>query len=215
MTWEELLATEFAKPYMKDLQAFLKEEYRSRTIYPASSAIFHALGLTPFAEVRVVLLGQDPYHNPHQAQGLSFSVPAGEALPPSLQNMFKELDSDLGIKNTNGDLSSWARQGVLLLNATLTVREGMARSHYGKGWEAFTDCIITSLDRVERPIVFLLWGRDAQEKRTLIKGANHEIIASAHPSPLSASRGFFGSRPYSRTNDFLRTHGEKEIDWRT
>jgi uracil-DNA glycosylase len=212
--WSIFLDPEFEKPYYRQLREFLKEEYRSRTVYPDMYDIFSALKLTSFADTKVVILGQDPYHGPGQAHGLSFSVKPGVDIPPSLQNMFKELRDDLGcyIPN-NGYLVKWAEQGVLMLNAVLTVRAGIANSHRGKGWELFTDRVISVLNEREKPVVFLLWGANAQEKLRLIDRNRHHIIQSPHPSPLSAHRGFFGSRPFSRANRFLREIGSREIDW--
>lgn len=212
--WEPLLRSEFEQPYYRSLREFLKEEYRSRTVYPDMFDIYSALHLTPYSGTRVVILGQDPYHGPGQAHGLSFSVKPGVAIPPSLLNMFKELHDDLGCEiPNNGYLEKWARQGVLLLNAVLTVRSGQPNSHKGQGWETFTGRVIETLNRREKPVVFILWGSQAQAKLELIDASRHHIIRSPHPSPLSAHRGFFGSRPFSRTNAFLRSVGEPEIDW--
>ncbi|GAA4862783.1 uracil-DNA glycosylase [Paenibacillus vulneris] len=212
--WQALLASEFEEPYYKELRQFLKNEYNTRTIYPDMYDIFNALHLTPYASVKVVILGQDPYHGPGQAHGLSFSVKPGVPAPPSLQNMFKELQDDLGctIPN-NGYLVRWAEQGVLLLNTVLTVREGSPNSHKGMGWERFTDRVISHLNQREEPIVFILWGSHAQQKMQLITNRHHFILRSVHPSPLSAYRGFFGSKPYSQTNQFLKSIGSPEIDW--
>jgi len=212
--WAQYLDYEFKQPYYLRLRQFLKEEYRTRTIYPDMHHIYSALHLTPFAETKVVILGQDPYHGPGQAHGLSFSVKPGVAVPPSLQNIFRELQADMGctIPN-NGYLVRWAEQGVLLLNTVLTVRAGMPNSHRGKGWEKFTDQVIMTLSRRKQPVVFILWGSHAQSKIPLIDRSRHYIIQSPHPSPLSAHRGFFGSRPFSRTNEFLRRAGMEEIDW--
>lgn len=212
--WSPLLESEFAKPYYLQLRQFLINEYRARVIYPDRYDIFNALHLTPFAGTKVVIIGQDPYHGPDQAHGLSFSVKAGVSLPPSLQNIFKELQTDLGcyIPN-NGDLTKWADQGVLLLNTVLTVRQGSPNSHRGAGWETFTDMVITTLNQREKPVVFILWGAHAQAKQQLITSSSHYIIKSPHPSPLSANRGFFGSRPFSKANRFLKQTGSTEIDW--
>ncbi|MFH5185487.1 uracil-DNA glycosylase [Paenibacillus sp. TAB 01] len=213
--WAGLLEAEFEKPYYKELRQFLKQEYSHHTIYPDMHDIFNALHLTSYANTKIVILGQDPYHGAGQAHGLSFSVKPGVPAPPSLQNMFKELRSDLGIDIPNhGYLVHWAEQGVLLLNTVLTVREGMPNSHKGMGWEQFTDQVIRLLNDREEPIVFILWGSHAQQKAQLITNKRHEILRSAHPSPLSAHRGFFGSKPYSKANEFLNRHGEEEIDWR-
>ncbi|MBE5396198.1 uracil-DNA glycosylase [Brevibacillus borstelensis] len=212
--WAEILADEFEKPYYIQLREFLKTEYQSQAIYPDMYDIFNALHLTPYREAKVVILGQDPYHGPGQAHGLSFSVKPGVATPPSLQNIYKELQSDLGCTiPQHGYLVNWAKQGVLLLNTVLTVRGGNPNSHKGKGWEIFTDRVIAALNDRETPLVFILWGRHAQEKASFIDTNKHFIIASPHPSPFSANRGFFGSRPFSRTNQFLRSQGMKEIDW--
>ncbi|WIY61280.1 uracil-DNA glycosylase [Bacillus arachidis] len=212
--WESLLAPEFEKPYYQKLRQFLKEEYSTHVIYPNTNDIFNALHYTSYADTKVVILGQDPYHGPNQAHGLSFSVQPGVRTPPSLQNMYKELHADLGcdIPN-NGYLVKWAEQGVLLLNAVLTVRQGEANSHKGKGWEHFTDRVIELLNEREKPVIFILWGRHAQAKKKLITSSNHHIIESVHPSPLSARRGFFGSKPFSKVNNFLSSMGEKGIDW--
>lgn len=212
--WDNLLKEEFEKEYYLNLRKFLIEEYRTKKIYPNMYDIFNALKFTPYKDVKVVILGQDPYHGPNQAHGFSFSVKPGVKTPPSLRNMFKELNSDLGcfIPN-NGFLEAWAKQGVLLLNTVLTVRDGEANSHKGKGWEIFTDEIIKLLNKREEPIVFILWGRNAISKENLISNKYHKIIKSVHPSPLSATRGFFGSKPFSKTNDFLISIGEIPIDW--
>lgn len=212
--WQAILGEEFEKPYYRELRHFLKEEYETKTIYPKKEDIFNALHYTSYENVKVVLLGQDPYHGPNQAHGLSFSVQPGVRVPPSLRNMFKELQDDLGVPiPADGYLKSWADKGVLLLNTVLTVREGEAHSHKGKGWETFTDTIIQSLNAKEEPVVFLLWGRPAQSKLPLIDTDSHHVLSSAHPSPLSARRGFFGSKPFSKTNELLRNAGRGEIDW--
>ncbi len=212
--WAPLLEPEFEKPYYQQLRQFLVEEYNNEVIYPDKYDIFTALHLTSYEDVKVVILGQDPYHGAGQAHGLSFSVKPGITTPPSLQNIFKELQADLGctIPN-NGYLVEWAKQGVLMLNTVLTVREGVPNSHKGMGWETFTDRVIMTLNQREKPIVFILWGKHAQEKQQLITAPQHFILSSPHPSPFSANRGFFGSRPFSRANQFLRTVGNKEIDW--
>jgi uracil-DNA glycosylase len=212
--WAELIGDEFEKPYYQELRRFLKEEYRSGTVYPDMYDIYAALHLTPYREVKAVILGQDPYHGEGQAHGLSFSVKPGVPAPPSLQNIFKELQDDLGCRIPNhGHLIHWAKQGVLLLNTVLTVRANRPNSHRGKGWEIFTDRVISVLNEREAPVVFILWGRHAQEKKALITNKRHFVIESAHPSPYSANKGFFGSRPFSRTNAFLRSIGVPEIDW--
>ncbi|AIK37392.1 MULTISPECIES: uracil-DNA glycosylase [Bacillus] len=212
--WEPLLAPEFEKPYYQKLRQFLKEEYSTHVIYPKANDIFNALHYTSYKDTKVVILGQDPYHGPDQAYGLSFSVQPGVKTPPSLQNMYKELHADLGCEiPNNGYLVKWAEQGVLLLNAVLTVRQGEANSHKGKGWEHFTDRVIELLNEREKPLIFILWGRHAQAKKKLITNSNHHIIESVHPSPLSARRGFFGSKPFSKVNDLLSSMDEKKIDW--
>ncbi|PDY46254.1 uracil-DNA glycosylase [Bacillus pseudomycoides] len=213
--WEPLLAPEFEKPYYQKLRQFLKEEYSTHVIYPKANDIFNALHYTSYEDTKVVILGQDPYHGPDQAHGLSFSVQPGVKTPPSLQNMYKELHADLGCEiPNNGYLVKWAEQGVLLLNAVLTVRQGEANSHKGKGWEHFTDRVIELLNEREKPLIFILWGRHAQAKKKLITNSNHHIIESVHPSPLSARRGFFGSKPFSKVNDLLSSMDEKKIDWK-
>ncbi|GAM14601.1 uracil-DNA glycosylase, family 1 [Mesobacillus selenatarsenatis SF-1] len=196
------------------MREFLIEEYRTKTIFPEKDNIFNALRFTDYEDVKVVILGQDPYHGHGQAHGLSFSVKPGVKIPPSLRNIFKELNADLGYEvPDNGYLKKWAEQGVLLLNTVLTVREGNANSHRGKGWEHFTDKVITLLNEREKPAIFILWGKPAQSKLKLINEDKHKIIMSVHPSPLSARRGFFGSKPFSKVNELLKEQGEKEIDW--
>lgn len=212
--WLEQVECEFEKTYFQRLQSFLDEEYKHRTIYPNREDIFNALQLTPFHKVKVVLLGQDPYHGPGQAHGLSFSVQRGVKIPPSLRNIFKELHDDLGIPiPEHGYLKSWAEQGVLLLNTVLTVRAGEANSHQGKGWETFTDHIISCLNTREEPVIFLLWGKPAEKKRALIDESRHVILSTSHPSPLSAHRGFFGSKPFSNVNRILKEWNKEPIDW--
>ena len=214
-TWDGLLYSEFQKEYYIKLREFLKNEYATQTIYPEMGNIFNALKYTAYEDVKAVILGQDPYHGPNQAHGLCFSVQKGVKAPPSLQNMFKELNSDLGIPiPKSGELTSWARQGVLLLNTVLTVRAGQANSHKGMGWEIFTDRVIELLNMREKPIVFLLWGGPAKTKTKLITNPNHHILSTVHPSPLSAYNGFFGCKHFSKVNEILRSMGEKEIDWR-
>ncbi|MEC0249598.1 uracil-DNA glycosylase [Paenibacillus chitinolyticus] len=212
--WAELLSEEFEKPYYLKLREFLKQEYTERTIYPEMHDIFNALHYTAFKDVKAVILGQDPYHGPGQAHGLSFSVKPGVPAPPSLKNMFKEMKEDIGcpIPKT-GYLKHWADQGVLLLNTVLTVRAGEANSHKGKGWELFTDKVIETLNRKETPVIFILWGSHAQSKTQLIDLNQHGVIKAPHPSPLSAHRGFFGSKPYSKANAWLREQGIEPIDW--
>ncbi|MDG4657692.1 uracil-DNA glycosylase [Ectobacillus antri] len=210
--WHNLLEEEFQKTYYKELREFLKEEYATQTIYPPAQDIFNALHYTSYSDTLVVILGQDPYHGPNQAQGLSFSVNEGIKQPPSLKNIFKELHSDIGCPIPNhGSLVKWTKQGVLLLNTVLTVRQGEPNSHKGKGWEVFTDRIIELLNEREKPVVFVLWGKHAQAKIPLI--TRHPIIESAHPSPFAANKGFFGSKPFSRINEHLVRIGEKPIDW--
>ena len=211
--WDIILKDEFKKKYFRNLGCFIKSEYKTKTVYPRYKDIFKALRLTDYNDVSVVILGQDPYHGINEAHGLSFSVQDGVPMPPSLRNIFKELESDIGIKKTSTDLTSWANQGVLLLNSIMTVVKDSPLSHKAKGWEIFTDKIIEKLGERQKPVVFILWGSYARSKKELIKGKNHYIIESVHPSPLSASRGFFGSKPFSKTNNFLKKNGIKEIDW--
>ncbi len=212
--WLEELEAEFQKPYYKELYQFVKEEYNTTQIFPSADDIFNAFHLTPLSKVKVVILGQDPYHNVGQAHGLCFSVKPDVAVPPSLVNIYKELHDDLGcdIPN-NGYLIKWAEQGILMLNTVLTVRAHMANSHKGKGWEKFTDAAIQALNKQDRPIVFILWGRPAQMKKKMLNNPKHLILEAAHPSPLSAHNGFFGSRPFSKTNQFLQENGLEPIDW--
>jgi uracil-DNA glycosylase len=212
--WQDLLKEEFEKEYYLNLRQFLINEYRTRTVYPDKYDIFNALHYTAYKDVKVVILGQDPYHGPNQAHGLSFSVKPGIQPPPSLMNIYKELKDDVNcyIPN-NGYLKKWADQGVLLLNTALTVREGQANSHRNMGWEKVTDRIISLLNERKEPIVFILWGSNAQSKTSLITSTNHDIIKSVHPSPLSASRGFFQSKPFSQTNSILTSRGLPPIDW--
>lgn len=212
--WNIALHDELEKPYWNTLQEFVSRERERFIVYPPQPDVFNALHLTPFDETRVVILGQDPYHGPNQAHGLAFSVRRGVPIPPSLTNIFKELHADLGIPPAeHGCLEHWATQGVLLLNATLTVRAGVAASHHGKGWEKFTDAIVQTLGQGQRPIVFVLWGNSARQKRRLITGTHHRIIESAHPSPLSAHSGFFGTHPFSAINSGLHEFGSAPIDW--
>lgn len=213
-SWHELLKSEFEKPYFSELQNFLAVEYATRTIYPKEENIFNALNYVPFDKVKVVIIGQDPYHEPNQAQGLSFSVPENVEIPPSLVNIMTEIESDLGVKClTSGDLSRWAKQGVLLLNTVLTVRRGFANSHKGRGWENITSQIIKLLGNRKEPIVFLLWGSFAQSYAEFI-APHHFVLKAPHPSPLSAYRGFFGCKHFSKCNQFLSEHGQEPIDWR-
>ena len=212
--WDEVLAEQFQKPYYLQLRDFLKKEYESHTVYPLMVDMWTAFKLTPFEDVKVVVLGQDPYHGPGQAHGLSFSVKPGVKIPPSLRNMFKELQSEIGCAiPVTGTLTGWAEQGVLMLNTVLTVREGAAHSHRKQGWEQFTDEVIRRLSERDEPVVFILWGRPAQEKKKLIDLHKNAVIEAVHPSPLSASRGFFGSQPYSKANGILTGWNETTIDW--
>lgn len=212
--WDQLLEDEYKKEYFINLIEFLKKEYKQKTIYPKQNEIFNAFRYTSYDDVKVVIIGQDPYHGPKQAEGLSFSVSNDVLKPPSLQNIFKELESDLGIPfPEHNSLIPWAREGVLLLNAVLTVEEHKPASHSKIGWEIFTDHVIEVLNKREKPIVFILWGAFARSKKSLITNSKHYIIESAHPSPFSARNGFFGSRPFSKTNEFLRKNNIKEIDW--
>ncbi len=212
--WQEQLQESFEQPYYQQLRAFLKQEYAQQKIHPAMDHIYEALKLTPYHDVKVVILGQDPYHGPHQAHGLSFSVQPGVKIPPSLRNIYKELTDDLGIAPvSHGYLVPWAQQGVLLLNTVLTVREGQAYSHHGRGWEQLTDTIIEKLNQREEPVIFVLWGKPAQKKAALLDTSKHIIITAPHPSPLSAHRGFFGSKPFSKINQALLALGEEPISW--
>lgn len=213
--WNPMLRGEFAKPYWPALQAFVAEERQRHAVYPPPDAVFACLHLTPYAETRVLILGQDPYHGPRQAHGLCFSVGRDVPIPPSLQNIYLELRDDLGIEPApHGNLEAWARQGVLLLNTTLTVRAGQSASHQGKGWETFTDEVIRAVNAKDHRVVFILWGSHARKKKALIDLDRHVVIESAHPSPLSARNGFFGSRPFSRTNAALIEAGLEPINWK-
>ena len=213
--WLEALKPEFSKPYYKHLYDFVKEEYGKVVVYPPAEEIFNAFHFTPLHKVKVLILGQDPYHNVNQAHGLCFSVPESQKeIPPSLQNIYKELHDDLGLKiPNNGYLKKWADEGVLLLNTVLTVRAHQANSHQGKGWEQFTDAVIQAVNRENRPIVYLLWGRPAQSKSSMLNHPEHLILKAPHPSPLSAYRGFFGCRHFSQANAFLEAHGVEPVDW--
>ena len=212
--WNPILRAELDAPYFKDLQRFVAGERAQRSIYPPPAEVFSALHLTPYESVKVLILGQDPYHGAGQAHGLCFSVRPGVPLPPSLENIFTELEQDVGVRRPDhGCLDCWARQGVLLLNATLTVRAGQAASHQGKGWERFTDAVIEAVNRKPERVVFILWGASARKKKALIDTERHVIIESAHPSPLSARNGFFGSRPFSRANEALVAAGREPVDW--
>ena len=214
-SWDNVLKDDFGGENYQNLRRFLAEEYRTHTIYPDMHHIFSALKETAFEDVKVVIIGQDPYHNPGQAHGMCFSVMPGTDTPPSLVNVFKEIKSDLGIANTNPYLIDWAKQGVLLLNAVLTVRAGQAGSHRGKGWEILTDSIIKKLNERNEPIVFMLWGAYARSKKGYVTNPNHLVLECAHPSPLSAYNGFFGCKHFSKCNAFLTQNGLKPIDWRT
>ena len=214
-SWKDALSNEFNKDYFKNLTDFVRGEYLSgKIIYPSAKNIFNAFNLCPLSDVRVVIIGQDPYHEPGQAHGLCFSVESGVDLPPSLINIYKEIESDLGHKSiTNGDLTAWAKQGVLLLNATLTVRAHAAASHAGHGWETFTDAVIKTVAQNRKNVVYMLWGSFAQRKAEMVDKNENLVLTSAHPSPLSAYRGFFGNHHFSRANEYLIQHGQKPIDW--
>ena len=212
--WDNLLADQFQSEYYRKLRAFLVDEYNRYNVYPPADCIFNALKYTPYSKVKAVLLGQDPYHGPGQAHGLCYSVKKGVDVPPSLVNIYKELHDDLGCTiPDHGCLTKWANQGVLMLNTVLTVRAHQANSHRGIGWEEFTDAAIMALNGQDRPIVFILWGAPAQRKKAMLNNPKHLILTAPHPSPLSAYRGFFGSRPFSKTNEFLESQGEEPIDW--
>jgi uracil-DNA glycosylase len=213
--WETLLKDEFQKEYYQTLRVFLINEYKTQTIYPNMYNIFNALKYTSYEDVKVVIIGQDPYHQPNQAHGLAFSVLKGNRVPPSLVNIFKEIQTDVGINNLgkHGELTKWAQEGVLLLNNVLTVRDSCPNSHKGRGWENFTDDVIKILNQREKPMVFILWGANARAKARLVTNPNHLVLQSAHPSPLSAYNGFFGSRPFSKANNFLMANGMQPIDW--
>lgn len=212
--WLEAVGGEFKKPYYAELYKFVKEEYSNEIIYPPSDDIFNAMHLTPLSEVKVLILGQDPYHNEGQAHGLCFSVQPDVAIPPSLKNIYKELQADLGCSiPNNGYLVKWAKQGILMLNTVLTVRAHKPLSHQGKGWEEFTDAIIKAVNAQDRPIVYMLWGKPAQRKASMLNNPKHLILKAAHPSPLSASHGFFGCKHFSQANQFLEENGIEPIDW--
>lgn len=212
--WRKILEAETKADYWPELINFVNQERVSKSVYPKSAAVFKALELTPYKDVKVVILGQDPYHGPGQAMGLSFSVPEGVKSPPSLQNIYKELHDDLGVDiSKSGDLTKWAEQGVLLLNAVLTVQAGKPASHQGRGWEVFTDAVLRAVNEKPEHVVFILWGGFARKKKLLIDAHRHTIIESAHPSPLSAYAGFFGSKPFSKANRALLTHRQEPIDW--
>ncbi len=211
--WDIILKDEIKKDYFKKLGIFVKSEYKTKTIFPPYKNIFDALRFTDYDEVKVVILGQDPYHGLGEAHGLSFSVRENVKMPPSLQNMFKELNDDLGVRRTKSDLTDWTKQGVLLLNSIMTVEKDKPLSHKDKGWEIFTDTIISKLNDREDPVIFVLWGSFARSKKELITNKRHKIIESVHPSPLSANRGFFGSKPYSKINNYLKSMGKEEIKW--
>ena len=213
--WDEILDEEYKKEYFRKVVDFINEEYKIKTIYPMKSRILRSLVLTDYDDVKVVILGQDPYHGEGEANGLCFAVSNGIKLPPSLQNIYKELESDLGIPKSNvGNLECWAKEGVLLLNSVLTVEKDKAASHKGIGWETFTDAIIKKINEKDSPVVFILWGNFARSKKSLITNPKHYIIESTHPSPFSAYNGFFGSKPFSKTNNFLKKNNMKEINWK-
>ena len=212
--WAPVLREEYGKPYYRDLYQFVREEYSKNTIYPPADDIFNAFHLTPLSRVKVVIIGQDPYHEPGQAHGLCFSLQKGVDIPPSLQNIYKELNSDIGFEIPNhGCLTSWAEQGVLLLNAVLTVRAHAAASHQNKGWETFTDAVIRAVNDVDRPVVFMLWGGFARSKKAMLTNPKHLVLEAPHPSPLSAYRGFFGCKHFSQANAFLEKNGVEPVDW--
>lgn len=211
--WDSVLSEEFSKPYFKELENFLDDEYKTQTIYPKRENIFKALQYTPFSETKVVIIGQDPYHSEGQAHGLCFSVLDGVRFPPSLRNIFKELESDVGVVKQSGMLEAWARQGVLMLNTVLTVREGQPTSHKNRGWEIFTARVIEELNKKKTPVVFLLWGAHAEKIGQTVTNPIHKKLITVHPSPLSARRGFFGCRHFSKTNEFLRANNLSQIEW--
>ncbi len=215
-TWDKFLNEEFQKPYFKELSDFLKREYRTKTIYPPKKEVFSSFYFTDMDKVKVVILGQDPYHEPGQACGMCFAVKPGVQLPPSLQNIYKEIQDDLGIpmNYNNGYLVKWARQGVLLINSVMTVEKGRANSHAGHGWETFTNNVIEKINTLDQPVVYLLWGNNARQKKRLITNPKHLILETVHPSPLSVYRGFFGCRHFSKANEFLVKNGAEPIDWR-
>jgi len=213
--WDEILKDEFEKPYFKDLMNFVENEYKTKTIYPYFPNIFNALKYTDYDDVKVVILGQDPYHGTGEAHGLSFSVLEGVTKPPSLRNIFKELKADLDIDEPkSGNLVAWTKEGVMLLNSVLTVEKDKPASHQNRGWETFTDEVIRKINEREKPVVFLLWGSFAKSKKELITNKNHYIIESAHPSPFSANKGFFGTKPFSRANEFLKQNSQNEVNWK-
>jgi uracil-DNA glycosylase len=216
-SWQRALQNELSKPYLLQLAAFVARERAANVVYPSKEMVFNAFRKTPYEQVKVVIVGQDPYHGPNQAHGLSFSVPNAVLPPPSLQNIFKELHDDLGIEiPSHGCLTSWAEQGVMLLNATLTVRQGQPMSHHGKGWEVFTDAVIASLNERKEPLVFMLWGKSAQEKCRHVIGIRHTrhlVLTTTHPSPFSARHGFFGCRHFSKANEWLKKQGQSPINW--
>ncbi|MBQ1521960.1 MAG: uracil-DNA glycosylase [Erysipelotrichaceae bacterium] len=215
-SWDPFLNEEFQKPYFKELSAFLKREYETKTIYPPKKEVFSSFYYTDLDKVKVVILGQDPYHEPGQACGMCFAVKPGVQLPPSLQNIYKEIQDDLGIpmNYNNGYLVKWAKQGVLLINSVMTVEKGKANSHAGRGWETFTNHVIEKINTLDQPVVYLLWGNNARQKKSLITNPKHLILETVHPSPLSVYRGFFGCRHFSKTNDYLKRNGAEPIDWR-
>ena len=215
-TWDKFLNEEFQKPYFKELSEFLKREYRTKTIYPPKKEVFSSFYFTDMDKVKVVILGQDPYHEPGQACGMCFAVKPGVQLPPSLQNIYKEIQDDLGVpmNYNNGYLVKWAKQGVLLINSVMTVEKGRANSHAGHGWETFTNNVIEKINTLDQPVVYLLWGNNARQKKQLITNPKHLILETVHPSPLSVYRGFFGCSHFSKANEFLVKNGAEPIDWR-
>lgn len=214
MQWNDILSKEIVKPYYKELYNFIQKEYEKNTVYPPKDKLLNALSLTPFDDIKCVILGQDPYHGYNQAMGLAFSVPYGVEIPPSLQNIYKEIQSEFNYKmSDDGNLTKWAKQGVLLLNSVLTVQAGKPASHQGKGWETYTDAILKAVNKKKEPVVYFLWGSFAKSKKTLLNNPNHLILEAPHPSPLSAYRGFFGCNHFKKCNEYLTTNGVKPIDW--
>lgn len=214
MQWNDILSKEIVKPYYKELYNFVQKEYEKNTVYPPKDKLLNALSLTPFDDIKCVILGQDPYHGYNQAMGLAFSVPYGVEIPPSLQNIYKEIQSEFNYKmSDDGNLTKWAKQGVLLLNSVLTVQAGKPASHQGKGWETYTDAILKAVNKKKEPVVYFLWGSFAKSKKALLNNPNHLILEAPHPSPLSAYRGFFGCNHFKKCNEYLTANGVKPIDW--
>lgn len=214
MQWNDILSKEIVKPYYKELYNFVQKEYEKNTVYPPKDKLLNALSLTPFDDIKCVILGQDPYHGYNQAMGLAFSVPYGVEIPPSLQNIYKEIQSEFNYKmSDDGNLTKWAKQGVLLLNSVLTVQAGKPASHQGKGWETYTDAILRAINKKKEPVVYFLWGSFAKSKKALLNNPNHLILEAPHPSPLSAYRGFFGCNHFKKCNEYLTANGVKPIDW--